>query len=146
MGTSVNIPNLTERGPFTVVQYANGQSALLVTDDPSGESPSGSDPRLTFAIGTQNTVADNEIIPAPGVGYEIVISLIMTQNETSTAQTIHLKNGGVSFLRVRAPNDGDGVALGNLALPMGNNKAVQLRPSAAAAVGYSIGYYTRAVS
>lgn len=103
---------------------------------------------ISFVTGTKNTSGSNqELIAAPGGGVSIYVVFIILQNETANAQTLILRDGSTDKIRVRAPNDGNGMAgpLGEKFIwKLTANTALNLLLSASFTVGYTIGYYTGA--
>lgn len=90
----------------------------------------------------------NVLIAAPGAGFRIVVRYWIVQNESATASTMILRNGGADAFRYLAQNQGDGLAAFFTAgddWEITENTAVNLILSAAVSWGYSIGYWTEAV-
>jgi hypothetical protein len=100
---------------------------------------------ISYKVGTQAVVAQTSIITV-AANQQIVIVSIVLQNETSTANVMTLYAGASAFLRVRAPNDGDGIARSNVRIPLGKGNPLALGLSAAAQCGYSIGYVVEDVT
>jgi hypothetical protein len=99
------------------------------------------------ATGTFNTSGDHSVIAAPSDPTDsIIITEFVVQNESSTPNTILLKDGSTAIFRVLAQNQGDGlIRMANgrpstdWVITAGN--AFQLNLSASSAVGYSFRYY-----
>jgi len=100
--------------------------------------------RVVNFSGSLNSNGNNNVIPAPGAGYEIVISMYCIQNTTTTPTTFKLQTAGSPFLTVLAQNQGDGVCVqkpANREIRCGNNNAVTLNLSGANAHNCNIDYW-----
>lgn len=94
--------------------------------------------------GTTNTLGVNTLVAAPGAGLRLVVRYFLIQNESGTATTIILRDGGADAFRKLLQNQGDSL---ELVLDAGNeweldtNVALNLVLSGANQIGYSIGYW-----
>lgn len=89
----------------------------------------------------------NVLVPAPGAGLRIVVRYWVVQNESATASTAILRNGGAGAFRYHAQNQGDGLGAFFTAgddWELSTNTAVNLILSAAVSWGYSIGFWIEA--
>lgn len=73
-------------GPVQPVYVMNGQSG-----DPSAvQNISGIPLTASATSGTKAAAGNNEVLPAPGAGKQIVVHLMDVQNESATATTVQL--------------------------------------------------------
>ena len=100
---------------------------------------------LTWVTGTTSTAGDVTLVAAQGEKIRIVPVKVIVQDESSTADTLILKDGSIAKIRVLAQNQGDGIVLDFASGPyrwkLAANAALVLNKAQAVATGYSIGYY-----
>ena len=99
---------------------------------------------ITWATGTSSSSGDVTLVAAQGADQRIVVVDLMLQNESTTADQYIVKEGSTAKMRALAQNQGDGIlrTIGRgykWRLPA--NTALVWNKSAAAAGGYTVGYY-----
>lgn len=127
-----NVPATNDTGNFQFGQFVKRFLKRVFRD-------------RTNVTGITSTSGDNTIISAPAAGVRIVVTDLRIQSESSTAQTVVLKDGATAVSRLRLASDGAGTdrvyGIGN-ELRLSAATALVLNLGAAEAVGYTVRYYT----
>lgn len=147
-GTDAGVAALAlRRDSLATLTPADGDYTRLLVNARGALHVSQESQALLDVNGTTSSSGDNTIISAPGGGLRLVISTLIIQNESSTATTYIWKDGSTNRGRIRAQNQGDGVALvfpAGRGLRLTANTAFVLNLSGANATGYTIYYFTEA--
>jgi hypothetical protein len=107
-----------------------------------------SDVGLLYATGTTAAAGLTALVGAPGANVRIVVSSFMIQNESTTATTVIMQEGGVPIMRALLQTQGaalSGAFLVGREWKLPANTALNLNLSAANSHGYSVVYYTEPV-
>jgi hypothetical protein len=102
---------------------------------------------MVYKTGLISTPGDNTLIPAPGVGNRLVISVFITQNESTSSTTLIWKSGNTALGRHVAETKSDGLAMilhPGRELKCGANEAFVLNLSSGNSTGYTLHYYVEA--
>lgn len=97
-----------------------------------------------YVAGAAAVNGSQNIITAPGQGYEIVVASIIVQNTTTNPTTVKLAAGSAVFLQALAQNQGDGIAVfcpRKMEYRLGDNNPLALILSGANSHNYNIGYW-----
>lgn len=104
---------------------------------------------LTTWNGTRAIAGDNQLVAAPGVGYRLVVTAFVIQNESAIALIMRLRSGvTANGWRCLGQSQGDGLAMTfgpGSEWRLHPNDPLNLELSNANTCALSISYYTEAV-
>jgi len=141
-----------EGGPATAVQIV-GSDVPLESVSPALGTYIGDvqhvPKTLTTWNGTRAIAGDNQLVAAPGVGFRLVVTAFVIQNESMIALIMRLRSGvTANGWRCLGQNQGDGLAMSfapGHEWKLYPNDPLNLELSNANICAVSISYYTEAI-